>query len=90
MLGVRPIEGYNMFGRETFLTSVSFQGEQPIFIQGLVECLMEDKFLIARVSGRLLPIRDVFDFGFIKILMELSTTPFEKMYELKNSNLFLI
>ena len=33
-----------MLGRETFLTSVSFQGEQPIFNPGIGRVLMEDKF----------------------------------------------
>lgn len=90
MLGVRPIEGYNMLGRETFLTSVSFQGEQPIFNPGIGRVLMEDKFPnLPEFPVDLLPIRDDFDSDSLRYCWNFLRTPFEKWYELKNSNLLL-
>lgn len=90
MLGVRPIEGYNMLGRETFLTSVSFQGELPIFNPGIGRVLMEDKFPnLPEFPVDLLPIRDDFDSDSLRYCWNFLRTPFEKWYELKNSNLLL-
>ena len=42
MLGVRPIDGFRNLGRETFLTSVEWQGLQPVFNPGIGRVLMED------------------------------------------------
>ncbi len=43
MLGVRPVEGYRILGRETFLTSVEWEVDQPVFNPGVGRVLMEDK-----------------------------------------------
>ena len=90
MLGVRPVNGYNMLGRETFLTPVSFQGEQPIFNPGIGRVLMEDKFPnLPESPVALLPIHDDFDTDSLRFCWNFLRTPFERWYELKNSRLYI-
>ena len=90
MLGVRPVNGYNMLGRETFLTPVSFQGEQPIFNPGIGRVLMEDKFPnLPESPVALLPARDDFDTDSLRFCWNFLRTPFERWYELKNSRLYI-
>lgn len=90
MLGVRPVNGYNMLGRETFLTPISFQGEQPIFNPGIGRVLMEDKFPnLPESPVALLPVRDDFDTDSLRFCWNFLRTPFERWYELKNSRLYI-
>lgn len=90
MLGVRPVNGYNMLGRETFLTPISFQGEQPIFNPGIGRVLMEDKFPnLPESPVALLPARDDFDTDSLIFCWNFLRTPFERWYELKNSRLYI-
>ena len=90
MLGVRPVNGYNMLGRETFLTPISFQGEQPIFNPGIGRVLMEDKFPnLPESPVALLPARDDFDTDSLRFCWNFLRTPFERWYELKNSRLYI-
>lgn len=88
MLGVRPIDGYNMLGRETFLTPVEFQGDQPIFNPGIGRVLMEDAFPKLPACPVTKPAaRDNFDGDALGLDWNFLRTPFEKWYEIKDSKL---
>lgn len=90
MLGVRPINGYNMLGRETFLTPVSFQGDQPIFNPGIGRVLMEDKFpKLPEAPVKQLPVRDDFDASSLNFCWAFLRTPFTRWYQLKDSKLYI-
>lgn len=43
MLGVRPLDGFTMLGRETFLTPVEFQNGWPVFNPGVGRVLSVEK-----------------------------------------------
>lgn len=91
MLGVRPVEGYNMLGRETFLTSVEFQGDVPIFNPGVGRVLMTDKRpRLPWTPVPPLPVRDNFDGNELGLCWNFLRTPFTKWYTLGNGNLILI
>ena len=90
MLGVRPVEGYNMLGRETFLTPVEFQDGKPVFNPGIGRVLMEDKFPNLPESPVVLPsVRDEFDADSLRFCWNFLRTPFSRWYELKDSRLVL-
>lgn len=90
MLGVRPIEGYNMFGRETFLTKVTIEGGQPIFNAGVGRVLMEDKRPDLPWSPvPTVPSRDDFNENKLQFYWNFLRTPFEEWYTLENGNLVL-
>lgn len=88
MLGVRPVNGFNMLGRETFLTPVEFQGEQPIFNPGVGRVLMEEQFPKLLECPVIKPDnRDEFNGQSLAYCWNFLRTPFEKWYELKDSKL---
>ena len=88
MLGVRPVNGFNMLGRETFLTPVEFQGEQPIFNPGVGRVLMEEQFPKLPECPVIKPDnRDEFNGQSLAYCWNFLRTPFEKWYELKDSKL---
>lgn len=90
MLGVRPVGGYNMLGRETFLTSMKFQGDQPIFNPGIGRVLMEDKFPNLPESPVPAPaVRDDFDRESLAYCWNFLRTPFEQWYQLKDNSLWI-
>jgi len=81
MLGVRPIDGYNMLGRETFLTGVSFDGDQPVFNPGIGRVLAEDKFPNLPYTTVPQPdSRDEFMKPELNYYWNFLRTPFEKWY----------
>lgn len=87
MLGVRPIEGYNMLGRETFLTPVKFQGDMPIFNPGVGRVLMTDKRPDLPYTPVVKPApRDEFDQEKLALCWNFLRTPFEKWYTLRPEN----
>ena len=101
MLGVRPNGGYNMLGRETFLTSVVFDtipptylpfiGPQPIFNPGVGRVLMKDRrpnlpwTPVAEV-----PAKDDFDSADLGFQWNFLRTPFEKWYSINPANSKLV
>lgn len=88
MLGVRPVNGFNMLGRETFLTSVEFQGDQPIFNPGVGRVLMEEQFPKLPECPVIRPDnKDEFNGQSLAYCWNFLRTPFEKWYELKDSKL---
>lgn len=90
MLGVRPVEGYNMLGRETFLTSVEFQDGKPVFNPGVGRVLMEDKFPNLPESPVVQPsVRDEFDVDSLQYCWNFLRTPFSRWYKMEDSNLVI-
>ena len=90
MLGVRPVDGFNMLGRETFLTSVKFQGEQPVFNPGVGRVLMEDKFPnLSEAQVEAPPSRDEFTGETLSHCWNFLRTPFECWYSLQKGKLWL-
>ena len=83
MLGVRPVDGYTMLGRETFLTKVEFEGDKPVFNPGTGRVLIEDKFPNLSYSPTEEPaIRDEFTAGSLNYCWNFLRTPFQKWYEI--------
>ena len=93
VLGIRPKKGFNMLGRETFLTSLQFVqeppkhlpyiGPQPIFNPGVGRVLMEDQFpklSPAPVTSK--PEKDEFLTSKLDYVWNFLRTPFEKWYEI--------
>lgn len=88
MLGVRPIQGFNMLGRETFLTPVQFQGDVPVFNPGIGRVLSTDKCPKLPWTPVESPYgRDNFDAPTLAPCWSFLRTPFTKWYELKNGML---
>ncbi|MCG8697459.1 MAG: glycoside hydrolase family 43 protein [Bacteroidales bacterium] len=84
MLGVRPIEGSWNLGRETFLTSVEWQGVQPVFNPGIGRVLMEDKRPnLPWTPWPQKPVRDNFDTTSLGFDWNFLRTPMEKWYSLE-------
>ncbi len=87
MLGVRPIEGYNMLGRETFLTPVIFQGDIPIFNPGIGRVLMNEiRPNLSYSPVQAPPMRDEFTDKKLKFCWNFLRTPFDKWYTLDSEN----
>ena len=85
VLGVRPLEGYNMLGRETFLTSVEFQGGIPVFNPGKGRVLAEDRFPnLTPAPVKKVPDRDKFDGNRLNYCWSFLRTPYENWYLLNN------
>ncbi len=85
MLGVRPLNGYTMLGRETFLTPLEFQGDRPVFNPGIGRVLMCDAF--PRLPSCPLPApasRDDFTADKLASCWNFLRTPFEQWYTLKD------
>jgi alpha-N-arabinofuranosidase len=83
MLGVRPINNFRNLGRETFLTSVKWEGNQPVFNPGIGRVLMED----VRPALPWTPIKkdsviDNFDKAKLRFCWNFLRTPFDKWYSL--------
>lgn len=91
MLGVRPQDGFNILGRETFLTPVSFQGVQPIFNIGKGKVLEVDKRPALKWSPfEEKPKRDDFDNAELGMDWNFLRTPKEKpFHKLANGELSL-
>ncbi len=84
MLGVRPIQGFRNLGRETFLTSMEWQGNQPVFNPGKGRVLMEDlRPNLAWSPMTELPVTDNFDNLNLNFQWNFLRTPFEKWYSLE-------
>jgi xylan 1,4-beta-xylosidase len=84
MLGVRPIEGYNLLGRETFLTSIVFQADVPIFNPGVGRVLSIDKRPNLPWSPVTKPIeRDHFDKPELSLCWNFLRTPYTKWYTIE-------
>lgn len=90
VLGIRPYKGFNMLGRETFLTSVEFQNGWPVFNPGKGRVLMKDKatglgpYIFDEESPR-----DEFLGDKLGLCWNFLRTPFEKWYELSNGQLIM-
>lgn len=83
MLGVRPIQGFRNLGRETFLTSLEWQGNQPVFNPGKGRVLMEDiRPNLAWSPMTELPVTDNFDNPKLNFYWNFLRTPFKKWYSL--------
>lgn len=90
MLGVRPLEGYTMLGRETFLTPVSFQDGWPVFNPGVGRVLATEKATgLTPVVFKKEPVRDEFDENSLRFCWNFLRTPFEKWYQLENGKLII-
>lgn len=90
MLGVRPLQGYTMLGRETFLTCVEFQDGCPIFNPGVGRVLAEDQFpRLPEYPVKLPEDRDDFTDSKLRYCWNFLRTPFEQWYTLKNGRLSL-
>jgi xylan 1,4-beta-xylosidase len=84
MLGVRPMQGFRNLGRETFLTSLEWQGNQPVFNPGKGPVLMEDiRPNLAWSPMTELPVTDNFDNPKLNFHWNFLRTPFEKWYSLE-------
>lgn len=81
MLGVRPVEGFNLLGRETFLTRVVFQDGVPIFNPGIGRVLSVDinpnlpLYKVAEPKER-----DDFETVDLNLYWNFLRTPFTKWY----------
>lgn len=85
MLGVRPIGGYNMLGRETFITPVEFQDGWPVFNPGIGRVLMKEKATGLKPYPFVAqPARDEFDGDELAYCWSFLRTTYTKWYELKN------
>jgi len=83
MLGVRPYQGFRNLGRETFLTSLEWQGNQPVFNPGKGCVQMEDLRPNLPWSPIIeLPVIDNFDKPKLNFCWNFLRTPFEKWYNL--------
>lgn len=81
MLGVRPIEGFNLLGRETFLTRVVFQDEMPIFNPGIGRVLSTDTNPnLPFCKGAEPKERDDFETADLNLYWNFLRTPFSKWY----------
>lgn len=88
MLGVRPLKGYNMLGRETFLTRVEFQDGCPIFNPGIGRVLLEDRFPNLPFSPVEKPSpRDEFEGNELAFCWNFLRTPFEQWHTVKDGAL---
>ena len=90
MLGVRPQDGFNILGRETFLTPVQFVGTQPIFNSGKGKVLLIDKrpalpwSPVVKVGGK-----DQFEGDRLGMEWNFLRTPKTKWHNLKKNKLIL-
>lgn len=90
MLGVRPLSGLTMLGRETFITPVKFQNGWPVFNPGVGRVLMNEKVTGLPFTAVNKPIeRDEFEKSELNFVWCFLRTPFDKWYELKNNKLQL-
>lgn len=88
MLGVRPLDGYTMLGRETFLTPVSFQEGWPVFNPGVGRVLTTEKTTgLSPVLFEKEAARDDFNEDSLRLCWNFLRTPFEKWYSLENGML---
>lgn len=87
MLGVRPIEGFNMLGRETFLTKVVFQEDLPIFNPGIGRVLLTDINPNLKLNNAAKPKeRDDFNTSDLNFYWNFLRTPFTKWYFTDTTN----
>lgn len=89
LLGVRPLNGYNMLGRETFLTPVEFQNGWPVFNPGVGRVLAEEKatglcpgFTVPKTQDK-----DEFDSAQLNPCWCFLRTPYQKWYTLSDGKL---
>ena len=91
MLGVRPLDGYNMLGRETFLTPVEFQNGYPVFNPGIGRVLSVEKSTgLAPHPFIPVPTRDDFDKSELMPHWNFLRTPFTEWYSLNNGKLEIL
>ncbi len=87
MLGVRPVEGFNMLGRETFLTRVVFQDDMPIFNPGIGRVLSKEIFPNLPLKKVSQPKeRDHFESVDLNLQWNFLRTPFTKWYLIDTVN----
>lgn len=90
MLGVRPLDGYNMLGRETFLTPVEFQNGWPVFNPGVGRVLALEKATgLTPHPFPAIPVRDDFDEKNLNVCWNFLRTPFTKWYKLDDGELIM-
>lgn len=90
LLGVRPMDGYNILGRETFLTPVSFEGILPVFNPGIGKVLKEDyRPQLKWTPYDSKPARDEFNGDFLSVDWNFLRTPQTRFYTLENGKLNL-
>lgn len=90
MLGVRPLDGYNMLGRETFLTPVEFQNGWPVFNPGVGRVLALEKVTgLTPHPFPAIPVRDDFDEKNLNVCWNFLRTPFTKWYKLDDGELIM-
>lgn len=90
MLGVRPLQGYTMLGRETFITPVEFQHGWPVFNPGIGRVLAEEHVTgLAPCPFDVLPDKDEFDEPELRLCWNFLRTPFSLWHEIKDGRLIL-
>ncbi len=83
VLGVRDSSGYNQLGRETFLTSVTFQGSTPFFNYGIGRIRMQEKRPdLPWTPVAPIPSRDEFEHNSLQHAWNFLRTPLTKWYSL--------
>ncbi len=88
MLGVRPINGLNLLGRETFLTPVTFEAGNPIFNKGFGKVTMTGKapeLPFSPVAS--VPERDDFTTPNLGLVWSMLRTPYSKWYNINGGML---
>lgn len=90
VLGVRPLNGLKMLGRETFLTPVTFQNGWPVFNENIGRVRLTERATglpftpIAKEAER-----DDFDSPELRLYWNFLRTPFENWYALEKGQLKL-
>lgn len=89
-LGVRPLKGYNMLGRETFLVPVSFENGWPVFNENVGRVLLTERDTGLQYSPiDEVPIRDQFNDSILKPYWSFLRTPFERWHTIKDGKLII-
>ncbi|MCV9389278.1 glycoside hydrolase family 43 protein [Reichenbachiella ulvae] len=90
LLGVRPVDGYNILGRETFLTPVKFEGIQPVFNVGKGKVLEEEiRPALPWTPWEKQASRDEFNEERLSFNWNFLRTPQEALHSIKKGNLYL-
>lgn len=91
MLAVRPVEGMNLLGRETFLCPVCWEGDEPKFAEdnGGRVAMSGPRPKLPLYAFSQLPARDEFEEDFLRVSWNFLRTPQEKWYELRQGKLHL-
>jgi xylan 1,4-beta-xylosidase len=90
LLAIRPFEGKNLLGRETYMVPMTFENGWPVFNKGIGKVLFEHQRPDLPWSPfEQEPERDEFDDDKLALKWTFLRTPTEKWYELKNGKLII-